>query len=93
MRKQENLTPLLEHEILDRISDLTVAVARLEERILTKDTFHEEAAAFVSKEEHIKLEKKINLLALTGIFGTGTVIAAEKIPSVSKLLLAILGPG
>ena len=44
-------------------------------------------------QEHIKLEKKINLLALTGIFGTGTVIAAEKIPSVSKLLLAILGPG
>lgn len=91
MRKQEELTNVVEREILDRIADLTVAVARLEERILTKDAFREEAETFASKELYDKLEKKINLLALTGIFGTGTVIAADKIPAVSKILISMLG--
>lgn len=91
MRKQEDLTNVVEREILDRIADLTVAVARLEERILTKDAFREEAETFASKALYDKLEKKINLLALTGIFGTGTVIAADKIPAVSKILLSMLG--
>lgn len=92
MRKQADLNLRdMEREILDRISELSVSMARLEERILTKDDFHDEAAHFVSKSEHEKLEKKINILVFTGVVGTGAVAAADNIPALSKLLISLIG--
>lgn len=78
-------------ELLDRIADLAVSIARLEERILTKDAYHAETQKYATNETVAKLEKKINVLTVAGFLGTVSIVAVDKVPLFSKILLALFG--
>lgn len=78
-------------EILDRIADISVSIARLEERVLTKDVYHADTQKFATNETVAKLEKKINVLTAAGFVGTVSIVAVEKVPFVAKIFLSMFG--